>query len=178
MLIRIYILGMLAKQDNYPYMLRKQLLEVQPFTALSEGKFYYDFETLNKNNYIEPVETIHEQKRPDKTIYSITKSGRDYLQEELYSCFKKNAEIADLYIAIYFLDFINIKKAAMIFEETIEREKRLWEKYEEKKDLLLTTENISITSQLITEHAFNKAYFNIEWMERLLVFIKNYKGQE
>jgi DNA-binding PadR family transcriptional regulator len=165
---------MLAKEVNYPYMIRKKLLEVQPFTALSEGKFYYDFESLKKNEYIQPVETIQEEKRPDKTMYSITKLGREYLEEELYTCFKKSSEITDLYLAIHFLDYINTKKAAIIFEETIEKEKKRWEKYEEKKRILLSDKSLSKTTQFITEHAFNKAYFNIEWMEKLLAFIKNY----
>ncbi|MDQ0270393.1 PadR family transcriptional regulator [Cytobacillus purgationiresistens] len=173
-MIRIYILGMLAQTVNYPYMIRKRLLEVQPYTSLSEGKFYYDFESLRKKQYIETVETIQEEKRPDKTMYTITNLGRDYLEEELYKCFKKNSELEDLYIAINFLDYIDTKKAGLIFEDTIQKEKKRWKKFEEKKKILLSGEKSSNTTQFITDHAFNKAYFNIEWMEKLLAFIKKY----
>jgi len=87
--------------------------------------FYYNFETLQKKGFIEPVETIHIENRPNKTLYTITDEGRQYLEQEIYNNFKKFSNIEDLYISIYLLKYINPVKAAIYLEDSINEEKNV-----------------------------------------------------
>ncbi|MBD7938478.1 MULTISPECIES: PadR family transcriptional regulator [Cytobacillus] len=171
-MIRIYILGMLAHSVDYPYNIRKKLLNAQPFIKISEGKFYYDFEALHKKNWIEPVQKLQEGSRPEKTLYRITSEGRRHLVEELYLCFQKYTEVADLYIAIHFLNYINKSEAASILKQTILKEKERWHTLKTKKAEKERHDTVSDSSQLIAAHAFEKAEFNIKWLERVLEFLK------
>ena len=179
MSVPLFILGTLTDGDNHPYQIKKNLLDVLPVEKLSEGKFYYNFESLHKKGYIEPIETIHRDNRPNKTMYRITKTGRTYLEEEIYHSFQTKTHMQDLYIAIYLLKYVDPIKVAFLLEDSIQQEKKKWEKnrqfnpaVEAQFDLL--DEKTKEAVRLIGEHAFKNAYFNIEWMEKLLVFIKNY----
>ncbi|GGH73196.1 DNA-binding PadR family transcriptional regulator [Pullulanibacillus pueri] len=180
MSIRLYILGTLAKGNDYPYMIKKRLVDALPdisFVSISDGKFYYQIEALQKKGYIETAEVVHEERRPDKTLYAITPLGKQYLEEEIYNCFKKITHIKDLYIAIYLLDFVDTSKVAVFFEETIKQEKKRRQTFEEMKEKGTPVDEklLNKSVQFISEHSFKSIDFNIEWMEKLLEFIKNYE---
>ncbi|MFS0782743.1 PadR family transcriptional regulator [Bacillus sp. 1P06AnD] len=173
MSIRLFILGTLASGNNHPYMIKKKLFDALPISIqreMSEGKFYYNFEALQKKGLIETVEVIHEKNRPDKTLYSITEAGKQALEHEIYESFKKISNVKDLYISIYLLDFVDTDKVALFFEETIEQEKEQWKQYAELKG---PYEKCDPKAHFIIEHAFDKATFNIQWMEKLLAFIRS-----
>src|SRR3954451_627434 len=110
MSLPLFILGSLANESSSPYQLKKALLDVIPI-KISEGKFYYNFEALQKKGLIEPIETIQIVNRPNKTMYGITLGGRQFLEREIYNSFKKVSKIEDLYISIYLLQNIDPVKA-------------------------------------------------------------------
>ncbi|GGE31300.1 hypothetical protein GCM10011391_07470 [Pullulanibacillus camelliae] len=179
MSIRLYILGTLAKGNDYPYMIKKRLVESLPdisSLSISDGKFYYNFEALQKKGYIETAEVVHTEKRPDKTLYSITQEGRLALEDDIYNSFKKFTTIKDLYISIYLLDFVDTNKVAVFFEETIKQEKKRRQTFEAmKRQSEAAGEKLSKSVAFITDHSFKTMDFNIEWMEKLLELIKNYE---
>ncbi|MEH7419283.1 PadR family transcriptional regulator [Neobacillus drentensis] len=178
MSLSLFILGSLANENSNPYQLKKALLDVIPI-KISEGKFYYNFEALQKKGLIEPVETIQIVNRPNKTLYGITKEGRRFLEQDIYNSFKKVSKIQDLYISIYLLKFVDPVKAAIFLEDTLKQEKNRWAEYKEAKN----NEEFKVRNELldekqqravefISEHAFSQSEHNIRWMEKLLDFLK------
>lgn len=179
MSLSLYILGSLAHEDSHPYKLKKRLLDVLPIDKMSEGKYYYNFEALQKKGLIEPVETIQKENRPNKTLYRITQKGRKFLEQEIYNSFKNVSKLEDLYISIYLLKYIDPVKAAFFLEDAIKQEKKRWAEYREaknneelKKSFDLLDEKQQKSVQFISEHAFSQADQNIRWMEKLLTFLK------
>jgi len=178
--LSLFILGSLADENSHPYKLKKQLLDTIPIDKISEGKFYYNFETLQKKGFIEPAETIQIENRPNKTQYKITKDGKEYLEREIYNNFKKFSKMEDLYISIYLLKYIDPHKAAIFLEDTIIQEKKRWAEYREaynNEELLrqyqLLEEKQKKSIEFISEHAFSQSEQNIQWMEKLLTFLKS-----
>lgn len=175
MSLSLFILGILANENSNPYQLKKALLDVIPI-KISEGKFYYNFEALQKKGLIEPVETIQIVNRPNKTLYGITQEGRRFLEQEIYNSFKKVSKIEDLYISIYLLKYIDPVKVAFYLEETIKKEKNRWDEYKQAKVRIeLLDEEQQRAVQFISEHAFSQSEHNIHWMEKLLTFIKRFE---
>jgi DNA-binding PadR family transcriptional regulator len=177
--LSLFILGSLSDENSHPYKLKKILLDALPINKMSEGKFYYNFEALQKKGFIEPVESIQKENRPNKTLYRITKDGRHFLEQEIYSSYKKVSKVEDLYISIYLLKYIDPVKAAFFLEDAIQQEKKRWDQYREtknkeeiKKRLALLGEKQQKSVQFISEHAFSQAEQNIRWMEKLLTFLK------
>lgn len=178
--VSLFILGSLAEENSHPYKLKKNLLDALPINRMSEGKFYYNFESLQKKGFIEPVETVQLVNRPSKTLYRITKIGREYLKQELYNSFKEVSKLEDLYICIYLVKFIDPVKAAVLLEDTIKREKKRWAEYRESKNsekIVKRMEQLGDTQKaavhFISEHAFCQSEENIRWMEKLLSFLRN-----
>ena len=52
------------------------------YIKLLKALLYYTFEQLEKKGFIEVVDIIHEQ-RPERTIYGITKSGKQEFEHLL-----------------------------------------------------------------------------------------------
>jgi len=172
MSLSLFILGSLANENSNPYQLKKALLDVIPI-KISEGKFYYNFEALQKKGLIKPVETIQIINRPNKTLYGITGKGRRFLEQEIYNSFKKVSRIEEWYISIYLLRYIDPAKAAFYLEETIKKERNRWDEYKQAKVRMeLLDEKQQRAVQFIREHAFSQSEHNIYWMEKLLTFIK------
>jgi DNA-binding PadR family transcriptional regulator len=180
MSLSLFILGSLADENSHPYKLKKKLFDALPINKVSEGKFYYNFEMLQKKGLIEPVETIQKENRPSITMYGITLDGRRFLEQEIYNSFKNVSKIEDLYISIYLLKYINPVKAAFFLEDAIEQESKRWSEYREAKNneelIKQFEENLDEKQQkalhFISEHAFSQSEHNIHWMEKLLTFIE------
>jgi len=177
--LSLFILGSLAEETSHPYKLKKTLLDALPIQNMSEGKFYYNFESLQKKGLIKPVETVHKENRPNKTLYIITEAGRKFLEEEIYRSFKKGAKVEDLYISIYMVKYINPEKAAIFLEDAIKKEKQNWTHYREvkhneemQKQFATLDEKQQRAVEFISDHAFNRADDNIRWLEKLLTFLK------
>ncbi|MBM7651410.1 PadR family transcriptional regulator [Neobacillus cucumis] len=175
MSLSLFILGSLANENSNPYQLKKALLDVIPI-KISEGKFYYNFEALQKKGLIEPVKSIQIVNRPNKTMYGITSEGRRFLEQEIYNSFKKVSKIEDLYITIYLLQYVDPVKAAFYLEETIKKEKNRWDEYKQAKIRMEYLDEKQKTAvRFISEHAFSQSEHNIHWMEKLLTFIKRFE---
>ncbi|WP_026559205.1 PadR family transcriptional regulator [Bacillus sp. J37] len=179
MSVSLFILGSLADENSHPYKLKKDLLDALPINRMSEGKFYYNFEALQKKGYIEPVETIQIENRPNKTFYKITKIGREFLEQEIYQSFKEVSNLKDLYISIYLIKFIDHLKAVFLLEDAINQEKKRWAEYRESKNSEKIKKRIERLDDkqkkavhFISEHAFSQSEENIRWMEKLLSFLK------
>ncbi len=182
MSIALFILGSLADKENHPYGLKKILLNTIPIEKLSEGKFYYNFDSLKKKGFIEPVKIIQIENRPNKTLYKITLDGRDFLEQEICNSFKNISKFEDLYISIYLLKYIDSLKVAFILEDTIKQEKKRLSEYKRKKENEEITKHLPFIDdeqlkavEFISEHALSKIQHNICWMENLLAFINGKK---
>lgn len=91
MSIQVFILCKLIEGNNYPYKLKKLLSHPIPFDefgGLTESKLYYHFDSLAKHGFIETVEVIKEDHRPDKQVFGITNKGREELPKKSTSCLR------------------------------------------------------------------------------------------
>ena len=81
MSMKLAILGFLLEGDHHPYEIRIKMKDrgMDQYTKLQMGSLYYAVDRLAEDGYIEAVETIQSDSRPDKTIYRITDAGRKLL---------------------------------------------------------------------------------------------------
>lgn len=129
MSIQIYILSRLTEENSYPYKLKKELSEPIPFDQLmnlTESKLYYHFESLTKQGFIEPIEVIKEEHRPDKQVFSITEKGRTQLPSKIYELFEKADSLTDIIVGLVNLRFVDNDKIIAILEKKLANlEKRI-----------------------------------------------------
>ena len=96
MSMKLAILGLLLEGDHHPYEIRIKMKDrgMDQYTKLQMGSLYYAVDRLAEDGYIEAVETIQSDSRPDKTIYRITDAGRKLLS----SCCSRNSGTSSPYI--------------------------------------------------------------------------------
>ncbi|UUZ80191.1 PadR family transcriptional regulator [Paenibacillus sp. P26] len=89
MSIKLVVLGLLSREKLHPYEIKRLLKEkkLEKFVKINDGTLYYTIDRLTKDGYIEPVETVQDPNRPEKTLYAITGAGKARFFEELYEAF-------------------------------------------------------------------------------------------
>ena len=75
------VLALLREHDMHPYEMQRQmhLRHTDEMLALKRGSLYHAINQLQRDGFIEPVETSREGRWPERTVYRITPDGRDEL---------------------------------------------------------------------------------------------------
>lgn len=122
MSIQVFILSQLMEGSTYPYKLKKDLLESIPLDQLgniTESKLYYHFESLAKQGFIEVVEIIKDDNRPDKQVYAITEKGKQALPQKIYEICEKATSFAELLVPTIFIQHVDIEKVIIILQNKL-----------------------------------------------------------
>jgi DNA-binding PadR family transcriptional regulator len=87
--LALAVLACLAERPMHPYEMATTMRERHKDDAikLNYGSLYSVIEALCRNQFIEPLETVKEGRRPERTIYTLTAAGslelNDWLSELL-----------------------------------------------------------------------------------------------
>jgi DNA-binding PadR family transcriptional regulator len=75
------VLGLLSERAMHPYEMQRQMhiRHTDDLLALKRGSLYHAINQLQRDGFIEPVETSREGRWPERTVYRITPEGRDEL---------------------------------------------------------------------------------------------------
>src|SRR6266478_5789060 len=79
--LALSILQLLDERPMHPYELASTMRDrhQDEFIRLNFGSLYHTVEVLERNGWIVPAEREKEGRRPERTIYRLTKPGRDVL---------------------------------------------------------------------------------------------------
>ena len=79
--LALSILELLDEQPMHPYEMASTMRtrHHDEFIRLNFGSLYHTVDTLERSGWIEPVEREKEGRRPERTIYRLTKSGHEVL---------------------------------------------------------------------------------------------------
>jgi DNA-binding PadR family transcriptional regulator len=84
-LLAVPVMTALWQQPMYPYQIAMMLRDRGKDRAVSAnwGSFYTVVKNLEKNGFIEAVETVREGNQPERTVYRLTDEGRAELTDWL-----------------------------------------------------------------------------------------------
>src|SRR5438132_13532181 len=79
--LALSVLELLDERPMHPYELAStmRLRHHDEFIRLNFGSLYHTVEVLERNGWILPTEREKEGRRPERTIYTLTDSGREVL---------------------------------------------------------------------------------------------------
>ncbi|NPV90987.1 MAG: PadR family transcriptional regulator [Firmicutes bacterium] len=122
MSVKLIILGLLMNGDKHPYEMQHFFNErrMDKLMKFYKGSLYYTVDQLREKGLIEVVEVVREEKRPDRTIYTITEAGRREFQELLLEQFSKEEQFYDpLYPAVIFARYGDQEKIQEVVDQKI-----------------------------------------------------------
>src|SRR5258708_11469239 len=75
------VLALLRERSMHPYEMQRQMhiRYTDDLLALKRGSLYHAINQLQRDGFIEPIETSREGRRPERTVYRITPDGEDEL---------------------------------------------------------------------------------------------------
>jgi DNA-binding PadR family transcriptional regulator len=79
--LALSVLELLDEEPMHPYEMasRMRARHHDEFIRLNFGTLYHTVDQLERNGWIQPGEREKEGRRPERTVYSLTESGRDVL---------------------------------------------------------------------------------------------------
>lgn len=168
MSMKLAILGLLLEGDHHPYEIRTKMKDrgMDQYTKLQMGSLYYAVDRLAEKGFIEAVETIQSDSRPDKTIYRITESGRKLFEQLLLKKFRDIEPVHHpLYMALPFSRHADPAVLAPILQTRIrEAEHRVNQAYQ----LYVEHQHIVPRSTLhLMIGMYEHAKTDLNWLRRL-----------
>ncbi|MFE0558081.1 PadR family transcriptional regulator [Paenibacillus sp. NPDC058910] len=168
MSMKLAILGLLLEGDHHPYEIRIKMKDrgMDQYTKLQMGSLYYAVDRLAENGYIEAVETIQSDSRPDKTIYRITDAGRKLFEQLLLKKFRDIEPVHHpLYIALPFSRLADPAVLAPILQsrirETEHRVNQAYQLYVEHQHI------VPRSAQHLMIGMYEHAKTDLNWLKRL-----------
>lgn len=173
MSLQIAILGMLWEREGHPYEIKKRMqqFDLDHVISITDGALYYNFEALVKKEFLQKIEVVHSDNRPDKKMYAITEKGRQGLKDEIYSKFKKSTDIKSLSGSIPFIHLVDRDRLSFLIEDIIEKLQKKLDLIHKHRTLypeLLVREPIIFLADFSEHGARNEK----EWFEKLLGIVK------
>ena len=181
MSVKYAMLGILAEKNLHGYELKSSFDEkVGEFWSLNYGQIYTTLDRLEKEDLVtHDLQT--QDRRPDRKIYSITRKGREELDEWLTTPVNKVRALRDeFFIKLVFMD----KNAPGSILELIEKQKALYLKQMNR----LTQQKLRLkkksegTDTLITELLMDAGLFHaeadIKWLTLCASKIKQGLGKK
>lgn len=105
MTVRLVILGLLRERPLYGYEIKQVIEEhMSDWTSIAFGSIYFALDKLAAEGFVEKVSVEQEGKRPSRSVYQITGSGRQEflrLLREGWQTFER--QYFDLDIYLFFL---------------------------------------------------------------------------
>ncbi|HDR6316352.1 PadR family transcriptional regulator [Bacillus wiedmannii] len=105
---KLFMLGLLMEKNRHPYEVQQLLKnsEMKYYIKITKGSLYYTFEQLEKKGFIEIVDIIRNEQRPERTIYGITTSGKQEFEHLLLEQMIKQEDMhRPIYEALLFAQY-------------------------------------------------------------------------
>jgi DNA-binding PadR family transcriptional regulator len=167
--MKLVILGLLMEGECHPYEIRQKMIEreMNRFIKIKDGSLYYAIDMLKKDGWIEPVGTIRDSNRPEKTIYRITDAGRDGFQKLLLEQLEADAPfVHPMHTALPFVHHGDQRKIADVIERKLAQTKEWTERM-----MQVYQEHIPIVPRAVLHlmiAGYEHGLASVRWFERLL----------
>lgn len=163
------ILVFLRLKPMHPYELRTviKLTHKEDFLRLNPGSLYNSIDRLLDAKLIEVAETARAGRRPERTVYRITKGGREEMSKWLAELLERpGPDTTWFYAALSFLPAIESRKAA---EQLKKRVKHLENEVENYKQVLtLMVPRIGRLPLIEVEYALAMRRAEQVWVEQII----------
>jgi DNA-binding PadR family transcriptional regulator len=118
--LALSVLELLDEEPMHPYEMATRMRERHhdKFIRLNFGTLYHTVEVLERSGWIVPVEREKEGRRPERTIYSLSDSGREVLVRTLGEILRRpQQEFPQFAAGLMFMHHLDAATAAAHLEE-------------------------------------------------------------
>ena len=172
--LALSVLELLDEEPMHPYEMatRMRIRHHDEFIRLNFGTLYHTVEVLERNGWIVPLEREKEGRRPERTIYQLTDSGREVLVRTLGELLRRpNKEYPQFAAGLMFMHHLSAATAASHLDERAASLDRIIDKFETVLRELLR-EGVARLALIEVEHKIAMLDAERRWVRALEVEIK------
>ncbi|GAA4260666.1 PadR family transcriptional regulator [Dactylosporangium darangshiense] len=163
--LALAVLGLLQERAMHPYEMASTLRERHKDGSfkVNSGSLYDTVEALVRHGWIEPVETVRDGRRPERTVYTHTELGRQEFVRWVDELVRVPvAEYPKFTAAVAYLGALGPQGAA---DALGERAVRLAERIEQTREVLASVEAPRLF-MIEVEYALHSWEAELAWVRR------------
>ncbi|MFE0026640.1 PadR family transcriptional regulator [Amycolatopsis sp. NPDC059021] len=173
--LALALLGLLVEKPMHPYEMASTLRERNKDTSfkITTGTLYDTVESLARHGWIEPVETVREGNRPERTVYAHTELGHEEFVRWLDELIREPvAEYPKFVAAVSYLGALGPERAADALEE---RARHLTKRIEDMAAALDETTGAGMPRLFMIEAEYLRHAWQAEldWTRQTIAEIRN-----
>jgi len=174
--IKLVILGLLYREPMHGYEIKSTIEKnMGDWTDIKFGSIYFALSKLVEESAIEVVEEVKEGNRPAKTIYRITKKGKDEYMRLLRKIWGDEQKVYYPFdIAVYFMKSLPKNEVGFYLSERIMELKNKLKYYKEQQTELDKTSKKRHYKQAIMDHTLLHMEAELYWLQKMLQQLDEY----
>jgi DNA-binding PadR family transcriptional regulator len=170
MTVRLVILGLLRERPLYGYEI-KQIIEehMSDWTSIAFGSIYFALDKLAAEGFVEQVEVEQKGKRPSRSVYQVTESGREEFLRLLRESWQQvERQYFSVDICLFFLETLpldEIKNYLRMRQATLQT---MLEHIQSHRDEQMALPEIPQLAAAIFDHTLVHTQAELSWVTDLL----------
>jgi len=173
---RLTVLSLLSSHPMHGYEIRQLITQrrINQWADIKPGSIYASLERFTREGLIEAIETSQTGKRPVRTVYRITGTGRVKLQSLLREAWARPRMTASLLdIALSFVDLLPKEKILILLEQRQAAIDILLLDAEDAQHRAKDQAPMSAFTEDLFEHQRRKLIFEREWASHLIERVRS-----
>lgn len=168
--LAVAVASLLDERPMHPYEIAVSIRQrhMQEAVKLTFGSLYHTVEHMLAAGLVEPLETSREGRRPERTVYRLTDSGRACFHKRLRDLLARPRKEYSAYEAgLAFMHHVSAAEAAELLAARVEA---LETEIEAQEQLLQTVRSrgLSRLSLIEVEHAQAMRRAEVEWARQVI----------
>lgn len=170
MTVRLVILGLLRENPLYGYEL-KQIIEehMGDWTSIAFGSIYFALDKLAGEGFVEKVSVEKEGRRPSRSVYQITKAGRDEFLRLLREAWQNvEHQYFSLDVCLFFMGALPDEEVEAYLRSRQSELQGTLQHVSSHRDEQMSQPEIPPIARAIFEHTIAHTQAELDWITDLL----------
>jgi DNA-binding PadR family transcriptional regulator len=177
MSVRLVILGLLRERPLYGYEI-KQIIEehMSDWTSIAFGSIYFALDKLTQEKFLEKVEVGQAGKRPSRSVYQITDSGREeFLRLLRFGWQQFERDYFPLDVCLFFLDSLPLDEVVSYLQTRKSALQTALEYVQSHRAEQLALPEVPPLAAAIFDHTLIHTQAELNWVADLLMKLERGK---
>jgi len=170
MSVRLVILGLLRERPLYGYEI-KQIIEehMSDWTSIAFGSIYFALEKLAEEKFVSKVEIEQAGRRPSRSVYEITQTGREEFSRLLREAWQQvERQYFSIDICLFFLDSLPLEEVKRYLQMRQAGLQATHEHIYTHRDEQLSLPEVPRLAAAIFDHTLAHTQAELDWISNLL----------
>lgn len=170
MSVRLVILGLLRERPLYGYEI-KQIIEehMSDWTSIAFGSIYFALEKLAKEKFVSKVDIEQAGKRPSRSVFEITQTGREEFSRLLREVWQQvERQYFSIDVCLFFLNTLPLEEVKRYLEIRQAGLQATLEHICTHRDEQLSLPEVPRLAAAIFDHTLAHTQAELDWISNLL----------